>query len=781
MWKGARVVLVENGGTLGEVRQHLSALGYDVVGSVGTDFEAVARTSDLRPDLVIVDLDRTDGRDGIAAAQRLLAVRQVPVVFVIDAPDPQLLDDAECARPSGYLLRPISSGELACVVEVALRRSADERAVVRRHDALTVSLDSATDGIVLTDPAGAITYMNRTAQILAARTLDESRGHSLDEALVLIDPETDRIVKWPLIEAHQERVPRSCGGPLALCRSAPDPLPVEVMVSPVFDEAGELAGGVGLFRDLRARLADDARVHHLEDQTRSLGERVDRSEQRFRALLENATDGVWILSLAGVVLDGNARVAEIHGQPVGDLIGKGIREILAEESMEKGLSAFERIFAEGFVRVDAVAIRRPDRERRLVDFSGCLVPMGDDVVVLALERDVTEALRLEEQNRQLQKLEAIGQLTGGVAHDFNNILGVILANSHFLLESLAPDDPRHADAEEIRSASERGVSLTRQLLAFSRKQVLEPTVLDLRSVVDGVGKMLHRVIGEDIELVITPGAVLSSVLADRGQIEQVLMNLVVNARDAMPSGGEVRIETANVELDEAYALGHPPLVAGRYVMLSVADTGHGMDPETRRRAFEPFFTTKERGRGTGLGLSTVYGIVKQSGGTIWLDSELGQGTVFKIYLPRHEEAVQSATGIIDVKRLDGSESVLLIEDDDAIRVAIMRVLAERGYRVQVARTWSEAMAASEDEAELDLVLSDMVIPGGSGPDAALEIAGRRGARLLFMSGYTDHVLLRSKPLPENVKFLQKPFTPGALLRKLREVLDAGPTVKGSPA
>jgi signal transduction histidine kinase/CheY-like chemotaxis protein len=387
--------------------------------------------------------------------------------------------------------------------------------------------------------------------------------------------------------------------------------------------------------------------------------------------------------------------------------------------------------------------------------------------------DITEHKRLEEQVRQSQKMEAVGQLTGGIAHDFNNILAVILGNAEFLMESLSEADPRRTDAEAILEAGQRAAGLTRQLLAFSRRQVIQPRALNLNDIVSGVEKMLHRVIGEDIQLTCSLGADLGIVRADPGQIEQVIMNLVVNARDAMPVGGKLSIETANVELDEENAASRG--TSRPFVMLAISDTGCGMDAETKRRLFEPFFTTKGIGKGTGLGLSTCYGIVAQSGGRIGVYSELGQGSVFKVYLPSIQvEAAQSARTATAAPTLTGHETVLLVEDDQQVRATVRRVLVGLGYDILEARDGDEAAAMSLcHQGRIDMVLSDVIIPGCNGPDVVKRIhATDDRVRALFMSGYTDHAVLRDQMLQKGMNFIQKPFTPVAIARKVREVLDA---------
>jgi signal transduction histidine kinase/CheY-like chemotaxis protein len=378
----------------------------------------------------------------------------------------------------------------------------------------------------------------------------------------------------------------------------------------------------------------------------------------------------------------------------------------------------------------------------------------------------------EEQLRQAQKMEAVGRLAGGVAHDFNNLLTAITGYSELLAERLG-DGPAGKDVEEIRKAAARAAALTRQLLAFGRQQVLQPRVLDLNAVVLDVEKMLRM--REDIDLVSLPGSGLGCVEADPGQLEQVILNLAINARDAMPVGGTLTIETANAELDEAYARQHVSVRPGSYVMLAVSDTGLGMDAETQARIFEPFFTTKELGKGTGLGLSTVYGIVKQSGGNIWVYSEVGRGTTFKVYLPRVEAPLEPrARAAARSGATRGTETVLLVENDPGVRALAGRVLHEHGYTVLEARDCDEALRVGRGhEGEIALVLTDLVMPSASGPDVAEELTALRpGVKLVFMSGYTENAAFRQRGLEPGTAFLDKPFTPAALAQKVREVLDA---------
>jgi len=390
------------------------------------------------------------------------------------------------------------------------------------------------------------------------------------------------------------------------------------------------------------------------------------------------------------------------------------------------------------------------------------------------KRAEEEKARLEEQLRQAMKMEAVGLLAGGVAHDFNNLLTVITGYSELLLQKIGKESPMHAEVEEIKRAGERAASLTQQLLAFSRRQIIEPKVVNLDSLVAEMHKMLTRLIGEDIALQATTGKSLGSVRIDPGQFQQILMNVVVNARDAMPDGGKIVIETANVDLDEGYRAVHPYITAGRFVMLSVSDTGKGMSEEVKAHIYEPFFTTKERGSGTGLGLATTYGAVKQAGGSIEVYSEVGIGTTFKIYLPRiEEEAVKPLKDDRPSGLQGGTETVLVVEDEDTLRTLCERILGGLGYRVMPARNGAEAIALAQGYGDrIDLLLTDVVMPGMNGSELATQLVLHNPEmKVLFTSGYTEDVISHHGVLAEGVSFIGKPYRPSALARKVREVLD----------
>lgn len=417
-------------------------------------------------------------------------------------------------------------------------------------------------------------------------------------------------------------------------------------------------------------------------------------------------------------------------------------------------------------------------------FDLTMVPVPDGLCIVSLEttreREAGAQLRgTEHQLRQSQKMEAVGLLAGGVAHDFNNLLSVILCYGELALSRSEMEQPLRADIQEMIRAASRAAELTRQLLMFSRQQVQAPKILDLNDALTGMEKMLRRILGADVDLVVRPEATLSRVRVDPSSLEQVIMNLVVNARDAMPTGGKLTIESADVFLDEEYAKLHLGVTPGQHVMLAISDTGKGIDKVTQGRVFEPFFTTKEKGKGTGLGLSTVFNIVKQSGGSIWLYSEPGQGATFKIFLPSVDRPKDSVFPPLATPQVtQGNETILLIEDDDQVRVVTGGILRGNGYHVIEGRDAADAMRSAEShDAAIDLLLTDVIMPQLSGPELAKRLApARPNMKVLFMSGYTDGSIARHGLLEDTMSFLAKPITVASLTAKVREVLDSPPVL-----
>ncbi len=514
---------------------------------------------------------------------------------------------------------------------------------------------------------------------------------------------------------------------------------------------------------------------------RAAQENLRRSEANFRSLVTNAPYGICSCDSTGKILDANPAFLELIGVNSPDHVnGQHIYSLYADSEQWFDLADHLRSAAP-FKGLTAEWKRKTGTT--VVRVSGRAVPNGrkDGVVFEIFAEDVTERRALEEQLRQSQKMEAVGRLAGGIAHDFNNLLMVISGYSEFLLERLGGEPHLRGPAQEIASASERASALTRQLLAFSRKQMLAPRIVNLNDIATENLKMLTRMIGEDIDLVMIPGQNLWSVRADAGQIEQVIMNLAVNARDAMPTGGKLTIETANTTLDEDYARIHAPVRPGDYVMFAISDTGAGMDTDTQSHIFEPFFTTKGP-KGTGLGLSTVYGIIKQSGGYIWVYSEVGRGSTFKIYLPRvpsiEEPILQAAAAPFQFQNVDpGTETILLVEDEANLRYLARQYLEKQGYKVIEAADGAVAMQiAVAHEGIIHLLLTDVIMPGMNGRELAQRISEiRPNVKVLYMSGYTENVIGHNGTLEAGVRLLQKPFNLRDLKSKVREVLDATPT------
>jgi PAS domain S-box-containing protein len=520
-------------------------------------------------------------------------------------------------------------------------------------------------------------------------------------------------------------------------------------------------------------------VRNVTEQKHALDE-LRLSEARFRRLADSGIVSIVIADVHGNIHDTNDTYLRLIGYTRAELLAGEVRwtNMTPPDRMQSTDQAVEQLKASGFVPPWETEQLRKDGSRvpvlvtvAMLEFPLCIAVVTD----LSERKKSEDALRrVEEQLRQAQKMEAIGSLAGGVAHDFNNVLSVILSYSELILDDLQGNDPLRGDVEQIQTAGKRAADLTRQLLMFSRQQVIEPKVLDLSALLVGMDKMLRRILGEDIGLVSSPGAALGRVRADPGSIEQVVMNLVVNARDAMPTGGKLTLETSNVELDEGFAREHHAAKPGPYVMLAVSDTGTGMDKATRARIFEPFFTTKEKGKGTGLGLSTVFGIVQQSDGHVWVYSEPGKGTTFKIYLPRVDAAVEEVPARLAVGSLHGSETILLVEDEEQVRAVARGILRKHGYLVLDAGHAGEALLLCEKHpAPIHLLLTDVVMPQMSGPELAKRlIALRPDMKVLCMSGYTDDAALRHGVIESGIAYLQKPLTVESLTRRVREVLDS---------
>jgi PAS domain S-box-containing protein len=628
------------------------------------------------------------------------------------------------------------------------------------EEQIRLLLDSAAEGVFGVDLKGACTFSNHACvRMLGFSHASELLGKDMHR---LCHHSRVDGTPLPIRESKMYQAFRRDTGAHAsdevFWRRDGTSFPTEYWSYPI-RRGGILTGYVVSFLDITER----------REAEKSLASRT----AYLNALIENNPLAIVVLDPSYVVQMCNPAFAKLFLYEQTEVVGRLLDELVLPSSEP----ALLQKFSEGGDVVHGIT-RRARKDGSLVDVELYGVPLVIDGQVrgsYGIYRDISEEKRLELQLRQAQKMEAVGRLAGGVAHDFNNLLSVIIGYSELLEAAVEPDGPSGKNVEEIKKAARRAASLTRQLLAFSRKQVLEPKVLNLNAVVSETEKMLQRLLGEDIAIVTKLDPALGQVRVDQGQIEQVIMNLLVNARDAMPQGGRLTIETGNVDLDEVFAQQHPGAKPGRYVRLTVSDSGTGMDAETQAHIFEPFFTTKELGRGTGLGLATVYGVVKQSEGYILVSSELGLGTTFQIHLPRIAVAAgEIAASPGAAAGAQGMETILLVEDEDALRELARILLEGAGYLVLEAESGAHALQIAERTGEIDLLLTDVVMPAMSGATLAEELRPLKpGMKVLFMSGYPDDKIVNHGVLAEGMVLLQKPFNRDELLGKVRELLNSG--------
>jgi two-component system cell cycle sensor histidine kinase/response regulator CckA len=635
------------------------------------------------------------------------------------------------------------------------------RQLIEREELFHLISENAADMIAVVDLEGRRIFNSLSYQKILGYSPEELQESSGFEQ---IHPEDRERVKNAAKEARQTGVVTILE--YRFRHKNGDWLVLESVASVIRNEKGEPEKLVIVNRDITER--------------KKAQEALSRSEASFRSLVEGAPHGIYRATMTGQFLEVNPALQRMLGYESvqelfkADLATQVFRHAADYQRMNEFLAESKEL------KDIEMEWKRPNGEPIVVRCSGHRVDVkdGGPAYFEVFAEDVTEKRTLERQLRMAQKMEAIGRLSGGIAHDFNNLLGVIIGYSGVLKKSLDKSQPTYEYATEIEKAGQRAASLTRQLLAFSRQQVLTPSVLSLNSLVTDMEKMLPRLLGEDINVSLSLDPELGNVKADQSQIEQVIMNLAVNARDAMPAGGKLRIQTANIEFDHAYTRDHPGSKAGSYVLLAIEDSGTGMSTETIAHIFEPFFTTKGVGEGTGLGLATVYGVVKQSNGYIWVDSAPGKGSTFQIYLPRNVDAEQASAAKPEVQSREkpqGSEMILLVEDAEPLRKLAQAFLESNGFRVLSAPNGEAALEIASRHAGLfDLLLTDVVMPGMNGRVLAEQLSKRQpGLKVLFMSGYTDSFIAGHGVLQKGTNLLHKPFTEEIFISRVREVLDGG--------
>ena len=658
-------------------------------------------------------------------------------------------------------IEALLSGQIDAVVDT---KSHTPVLLAKAQDALRDERDRAqryldTPDVILLalDMNGRITLVNRCARSLLGWTADELLGYDWIETCLPVRTRDESRKRFQNLLCGELSIAENT----ILTKSGEERL-IEWRNTLLRDDEGRVIGTFSSGADITER-------HRATEALRT-------AEERMRFALQSADVGIWDMDpTTGVV-----RLSEILESQYGlqpGTFGGTFDAFVACIHPDDRAAVRETIEKAMVTGADFSFQNRtiwPDGTVRWLNGAGRfhLGEHGTAVRGLGISRDFTERHALEEQYHQAQKMDAVGRLAGGVAHDFNNLLTAILGYCELLLEDLDPHDPRQRDITEIQKAGTIAAGLTRQLLAFSRKEVVEPARLDLNVVVANMRAMLGRLIREDVKVVLGLRPELALVMADRGQVEQIVLNLAVNARDAMPTGGTLTIETANIELDEHYAKTHLSVKAGPHVVLTVSDTGTGMTPQVQARLFEPFFTTKDVGKGTGLGLATVHGIVMRSGGTINVYSEVGRGTSFRVYFPRADDAAMAVNAPAVARAHVGAETVLVVEDAEGLRVLARRLLERQGYTVLVAANADEAVQLFDRNPSIDVLLTDVVMPGASGPELTRQLVERRPAlKVIYMSGYTEDAIVHHGVLDPGVAFLNKPFTSETLGAKIREVLD----------
>ncbi len=811
-----RVLIVEDEGIVAlDIQHRLEGLGYRVCGMVDTGEKALELAALDRPDLVLMDIRLAGPLDGIATAKELRRRFHLPVVFLTAHSEDHTLEEARRAEPFGYILKPFEDRELKSVLTLALyKHQSDEQ--IRRLNRLYATLSDINQTIVRTTSQPELlarvchVTVERGGYLLAAVLLrppsarffqpmalagepadrfrqlweaEHSNLHQPDPCQELVEQARPCVLND--LAAEVEKSPPWMAGLVELGARAGAAIPLRT-ADEVSGMLVVLAAEAGVFREQEVRLLEEIAEDlayaleklRLEEERQRAEECRRRSEAYYRTLVEQTSDLITVIDLAGWIQFQNTASLRVLGWHPAEVTGQQVFDYVHPEDVPRAMAALETLRAnpERQLKLE-LRVRTRDGQWRVLQVQGRTLtdPEGQLRIVID-SRDVSENLKLEEHLRQTQKMEAVGRLAGGVAHDFNNILSVIMMQAE--VSALMPElPPRAREAlQQIRAAAERAANLSRQLLLFSRRQAFQPRPVELNALITHFTTMLRRLIGEDIHLELNLAPRALPVEADPAMLEQVLMNLAVNARDAMPRGGRLLIRTAEHVVREEAPESHPESRPGAYACLTVRDTGTGITPDVMPRIFEPFFTTKEAGKGTGLGLATVFGVVKLHQGWIDVQSEPGEGTSFQIYLPLSVQAAPPPPPAPEAVVTGGQgETVLVVEDESAVRVLLRAILERNGYRVLEAASGSEALERwPELRDQVRLLLTDLVMPGGlSGQELARQLtADRPDLKVVFLSGYSEEVVSGELSLRRGDNYIPKPFTQEQLLTTLRRRLES---------
>ena len=815
-----RILIVEDELIVAEdLKEVIEGLGYQVVGIADTGEKAIAQALELKPDLMLSDIRLHGEMTGIEAAQQIVAQLDLPVVFLSAFADEDTLAKVKEINPYGYLLKPFKEQELRTTIEVVLHKHDIElemrslqRQLQRKVEELEQSqvqirklsrvVEQSPVSVLMTDTEGVIEYVNDCFSVITGYTREEVIGEN--PRILQSGYHVERFYEelWATIKAGGQWRGEFCNR-----RKNGEVYWVAASISPVRNNRGEVTHFVAIEVDItqekmianreraqqlvRAAVWGMGKPEDIKDVLSAFGHALNQIQIRYLAY------GINVVEEEGESREVHSYTSTIEGENWSKMVDENGRNIIVQmwqagdvsyrsdlasedlygerEVLEGGFGVVRSVVDVPFSRgTIAVNSREKDAfsDRQIADLKGLAQVLDEGFHRV---EDLENLERTRGQLYQAQKMEAIGQLAGGVAHDFNNMISVVSGYCQLLSKDLDRESNLYLCLKEIDDSASKASNLVRQLLVFSRRQAMQPQLLDLNQIVADMDRMLGRLIGEDAQMETRLEQPLRKVSADPSQIEQVIVNLVVNARDAMPGGGQLTIETSNQNLDASYCRNYSGLDAGNYVMIAVSDTGIGMSAETLEHIFEPFFTTKEEGKGTGLGLATVYGIVKQSHGHIHAYSEENVGTTFKVYLPIAEEVENIEITAVNGKEeraIGGSESILIVEDDDTVLRLVHTILVDTGYEVAAVQDVNEALSLAEGDRHFDLLLTDVVMPVMNGVDLSERLCQLRpGLKVIYMSGYADQGFQRRGLIDPDTNFLSKPFTPDELLHKVREGLD----------